>query len=136
MNPAIVAKSSKLWTLQCTAAQICICLLNGCQVRKAIKIKGKEKQKSWKGLSFGREFVFANSFPITRHTTEFVSRLYQVKLSTTAMKVRKNTKQEVHFSSSYHFSIHDNYHNYYSLQIIIKLQLWSCEMVELVKLHS
>ena len=33
------------------------------------------------GLGCEREFVFANSFPITRHTTEFVSRLYSVKLS-------------------------------------------------------
>ena len=31
------------------------------------------------GLGWEKEFVFANSFPITRHTTEFVSGLYSVK---------------------------------------------------------
>ena len=79
--------------------------LNGCHIREAIEIKMKEKQtvswklfaKSWlEGLGLGGKFVFANSFPITRHTMEFVSRLYRVNLSTMAMKKKLgDTKRQI-----------------------------------------
>ena len=69
--------------------EICICPLKWLPSRKDNKIKRRIKEMSWiffakscvEGLGWEKEFVFAKSFPIRRHTTEFVSRLYSVKPS-------------------------------------------------------